>query len=769
MKSHKQINDESGLDINLSQHPLLQDDNLNFETIGFDYEDKIYLLSSHADKIDYVIAAGSGLLCGLLDILWVGEFNITRGKTVAKEKIEALSKKLAEMEGWQDAVKTKGKQGFADVLAFLSLRPHDNEDPGETEEFQYSGRVNLSSLPTITGLAFSLLSQLYGQNYFVEEDGSLFIEEISSETKFIGHSISEKIFIGVVDWLFNLASNIDNMSDELYSLHLNIIPVPILELAKNLSQIPLFHDLHAKIKSHNYEKLDEYLNELWNRAREKAIWFSDTKAAGVIFEIGRQSLPVLANDFFVRASYFFRRLMAEVKDSAIQDITIFQTIDWEKISPFNNPTIDRMISISSAVFTGIDLTEAIIKQHSSGKPFYLSINYVGVIKLFFPVKKEIVWALKRRNIKKIKKAFDDVQEFREENEKYERLTCFDLTIEQVEILFNLEYHKTLNDINRTDESKDPVIILQKKKWLEEWKTSITVNYSTFFQRDNISIRWYTIQELMNKVEKKNPKTSIWFSLILLEAMLFSPYYPLNIDRQDSQAIKKYQKAQKAYDEKAGDVYLDSLFSLSSYYCPGKISAFRACYEKYYEKISGNSTRDVIILYSALVITTFSTIFSQAAKPTYFLSDIDKSKIASELQMWVSCFSSIANCFEDKTNPIVDSMGLLLSIRLNTWMDSIILPFGEISKDEVLLLTLKMLVFIEEILIREKKDLDTANKVSKQYHKTESVFKLQVARMKACYKEQNNEDAKNLKLQIKNLEEVIKIMMNGIKCMDEMLL
>lgn len=42
-------------------------------------------------------------------------------------------------------------------------------------------------------------------------------------------------------------------------------------------------------------------------------------------------------------------------------------------------------------------------------------------------------------------------------------------------------------------------------------------------------------------------------------------------------------------------------------------------------------------------------------------------------------------------------------------------------------------------------------------------------MKACYKEQNNEDAKNLKLQIKNLEEVIKIMMNGIKCMDEMLL
>lgn len=766
MKLHNQINDESGLEISLSQYPLLQDDNLNFETIGFDYEDKIYLLSSHADKIDYVIAAGSGLLCGLLDILWVGEFNITRGKTVAKEKIEALSKKLAEMEGWQ-AVKTKGNQGLADILAFLSLRPHNNEDSGETEEFQHVERVNLSSLPTITGLAFSLLSQFYGQNYFVEEDGSLFIEEISSETKFIGRSIPEKIFIGVVDWLFNLASKIDNMSDEFYSPHLNIIPVPILELAKNFSQIPLFHDLYEKIKSNSDEKIDKYLNELWSRAKEKAIWFSDTKAAGVIFEIGRQSLPVFANDFFVRASYFFRRLMAEVKDSTIQDITIFQTIDWKKISPFNNPTIDRMISISSAVFTGVDLTEAITKKYSSGKSFYLSINYAGVIKLFFPVKNEIVWALKRRDIKKIKKAFDEVQEFRDENEKYERLTCFDLTIDQVEILFNLEYHKTLNDINRTDESKYPVVILQKKKWLEEWKTSITVNYPTFFQRKNISIRWYPIQELLNKVEKKNPKTAIWFSLILLEAMLFSPYYPLNVGRHNSQAIKEYQKAQKAYDEKAGDVFLDSLFSLSSYYCPGKISAYRACYEKYCKKISGKPIRDSIILYSALVITVFSTILTQAGKPTYFLSDIDESKIASDMEMWVSCFSGLANCFDDKTNPIMDSIGALLSISLNTWMDSVIFPYGEISKDEVLLLTIKILVFIEEIIIREKKDLDTANKVIIQYHKTERVFKLQIARMKACDKEGKTEDIKNLKLQIKNLKEVVKIMANGIKCMDEM--
>ena len=42
-------------------------------------------------------------------------------------------------------------------------------------------------------------------------------------------------------------------------------------------------------------------------------------------------------------------------------------------------------------------------------------------------------------------------------------------------------------------------------------------------------------------------------------------------------------------------------------------------------------------------------------------------------------------------------------------------------------------------------------------------------MKACVKECDTEDAKDLKLRIKNLEDVEKIMTAGIKCMDEILL
>lgn len=41
----------------------------DLDRILFDLNSKIDLLSSQADKLDYLVAIGSGLLCGLLDVL----------------------------------------------------------------------------------------------------------------------------------------------------------------------------------------------------------------------------------------------------------------------------------------------------------------------------------------------------------------------------------------------------------------------------------------------------------------------------------------------------------------------------------------------------------------------------------------------------------------------------------------------------------------------------------------------------------------------------
>ena len=47
----------------------------DLDRIIYDLDSQIDLLSSQADKFDYLVSIGSGLLCGLLDILWVGGFS----------------------------------------------------------------------------------------------------------------------------------------------------------------------------------------------------------------------------------------------------------------------------------------------------------------------------------------------------------------------------------------------------------------------------------------------------------------------------------------------------------------------------------------------------------------------------------------------------------------------------------------------------------------------------------------------------------------------
>ena len=55
----------------------------DLERVINDLDSEIYLMSSHADKLDCYVAAASGLMCGMLDILWVGDFSLERGRNIA--------------------------------------------------------------------------------------------------------------------------------------------------------------------------------------------------------------------------------------------------------------------------------------------------------------------------------------------------------------------------------------------------------------------------------------------------------------------------------------------------------------------------------------------------------------------------------------------------------------------------------------------------------------------------------------------------------------
>jgi hypothetical protein len=100
---------------------------------------------------------------------------------------------------------------------------------------------------------------------------------------------------------------------------------------------------------------------------------------GVGIELGRQAIPVVANECIVRCFYFIRRLAIEIREQDIRSFAEMKQIDWGKVKPLNNPTIARMLTIATGVFTTVDVGEAIVTQK-----YWVSVNYVGVGRFAVP-------------------------------------------------------------------------------------------------------------------------------------------------------------------------------------------------------------------------------------------------------------------------------------------------------------------------------------------------------------------------------------------------
>ena len=169
----------------------------DFDKTIYDLNSQIELLSSHADNLDYVVAIASGIACGLLDILWVGEFDLAGGRSIASDKVDSFVKKTAEMlEGKKfDDVKSAVKS-----LEKRFMIPSD----GNTADFGGGLQHHLRDFahhPTIVGLAFSLLTQFTEKSYGTDVNGVFIAVDVPEKSKpFIGKDIPQKILMGTLTY-----------------------------------------------------------------------------------------------------------------------------------------------------------------------------------------------------------------------------------------------------------------------------------------------------------------------------------------------------------------------------------------------------------------------------------------------------------------------------------------------------------------------------------------------------------------------------------------
>lgn len=129
--------------------------------------------------------------------------------------------------------------------------------------------------------------------------------------------------------------------------------------------------------------------------KESIIKFDLRGELGVAVELCKQAVPVIANECIVRAFYFIRRLAVAMKENSVSCIADMKRIDWNTVKPVNNPTIARMLTVSTGVFTALDVSKAIATQK-----YWVSINYVGVGRFAVAIGFDVSWGLKARNVKK---------------------------------------------------------------------------------------------------------------------------------------------------------------------------------------------------------------------------------------------------------------------------------------------------------------------------------------------------------------------------------
>lgn len=385
-------------------------------------------LTNHADGFDYAIAVGAGVLCGLIDSFFVGEFDFKRGKAKSHKQVNQFITQFAKLNGY------KGER-LNGAIAFLEKKfpvAQDNIWSGANIGVNAKNHhlADFAHHPTLLGLAAAIIVQFFRMGIFVNKNGEWHFVFISTEPKELLKIWLPVIISGILMWMINIAeSKYKDKIDEK-------IPKPIQKLIKALAAAPmaisilktavnwaghlvsdmggskntagggmgipglfisLLHEI-SSLPGINKTSLPKIVNDLYVKGK----WDMRAELA-VLNELGRQAIPVIIGEVLVRTFYFIRRLIQECHKNDGD----WSSVNWNNVIPLNNRTIARMITIESGTFTTVDLADAAIRSAIEAGPpltpaywskFILKVNFVGVGRFIIAIGSDVGMGIKRQKL-----------------------------------------------------------------------------------------------------------------------------------------------------------------------------------------------------------------------------------------------------------------------------------------------------------------------------------------------------------------------------------
>lgn len=325
-------------------------------------------LKPQCDKLDYILAASSGALCGVIDIFLVGKPGESPLGDITNKWFANRTIDFAKLCGYKG-----DKNSLSSAINFLEEKfkiPYDQSVGGgifrELINLTPSNHhfKSLGHNPTLLGLFFSILNQFTNTSDFVSNGELISLNNSDGKFELQGKNIPSKLFCGIANWIGHLISDVSGSSG---SKGRGMgIPSPIWAWSNDVIAIK------AKLNIPVTE-FDKSVNELALKLFKKGydVRFQTT-----------QAIPVFINEMVVRLLYSIRRLIGYYISVPKKDRS--WVLFWKSCEPFSNATVKRMLTVAHGTFCIIDIGDATMRGFEKGIgsfnvfEFVLRLNVVGV-------------------------------------------------------------------------------------------------------------------------------------------------------------------------------------------------------------------------------------------------------------------------------------------------------------------------------------------------------------------------------------------------------
>lgn len=345
--------------------------------------DTIKALTPECDKYDYILAAGSGALCGLFDIFLVGKPGESPLGKITDKWFADRTVDFAKYCGFSG-----DDNSLSSAIGYLEKKfkiPYDQSVGGgvfrELINLTPSNHhfKSLGHNPTLLGLFFSILNQFNNTSDFVSDGRYISLNNSDSHFELRGHNIPSKIFCGIANWIGHLISDVSGSSS---SKGRGMgIPSPVLAWSNDV--IVIKQKLNIPVS-----EFDKSIGELALKMFEKGY--------DVRFQTA-QAIPVFINEMVVRLLYSIRRLIKYFITIPNEKRSL--SLLWKSCEPFSNATVKRMLTFAHGTFCLIDIGDASIRAMTVGvgtfniTEFLLRFNVIGIgrftISLYGEVKRGV--------------------------------------------------------------------------------------------------------------------------------------------------------------------------------------------------------------------------------------------------------------------------------------------------------------------------------------------------------------------------------------------